>query len=78
MKREDLIYIVKIFKNDGVDIKTGIRLKEKQAMDLLDVFWENVPHPEGANLIFSPEEFGLSKDASAEEIVDFALNYKGE
>lgn len=78
MSREELVYIVKIFKNNGVDINTGIKLKERQAMDLMDVFWDNVSHPEGANLIFAPQDFGLLENASAEEIVDFALNYKEE
>lgn len=73
MTREELIRIVNIFKNDGFDVVTGKKLREREITDLMDEFDGNVNHPEGVNIIFGPEDFGLKKDASAEEIVDFAL-----
>lgn len=73
MTREELIRIVNIFKNDGMDEVTGKKLREREITDLMEEFDENVKHPEGVNIIFGPEDFGLKADASAEEIVDFAL-----
>ena len=73
MTREDLIRIVNIFKNDGIDIETGRKLREREIYDLLDKFDENVKNSAGSEIIFGPEDYGLSVDATAEEIVDFAM-----
>ena len=76
MTREDLIRIVNVFKNDGIDVETGRKLRENEFYDLLDNFDENVEHPAGSEIIFGPEDYGLPADATAEEIVDFAMEKK--
>ena len=76
MTREDLIRIVNVFKNDGVDVETGRKLRENEIYDLLDKFDEYVEHPAGSEIIFGPEDYGLPADATAEEIVDLAMNKK--
>ena len=49
---------------------------------LIEEFNKNVPHPNGANLFFYPENFNARKfdrlnyNPTVEEVVDIALNYK--
>ena len=73
MLRDDLIRIVKIFQNDGIDEITKKKVTEDQVDDYMDFFDDNVSHEAGVNLIFELEKYGLSPNATAEEIVDFAL-----
>lgn len=73
MLREDLIRIVNILRNNCYDEVSGNILREREIMDLMDFFDDNVSHSEGTNIVFAPTKFGLNEDATAEEIVDFAL-----
>ena len=73
MLRDELIKIVKIFQNDGIDETTNKRISENQVADFMDFFDDHVKHEAGVELIFDLEAYGLSKDATPEEIVDFAL-----
>lgn len=55
---------------------------EEELDGLMEIFSDNVPHPDGANLFFYPENYNARKDdisqynPSVEEVVDKALNYK--
>ena len=73
MLRDELIRIVKIFQNDGIDGATGKKVRGDQVDDFMDFFDDNVKHEGGVELVFEPETYGLPKDATAEQIVDFAL-----
>lgn len=69
LSREELIELVNKIsdpKNDDEDINQW-----------LEAFQRNVPHPEAADLIFWPRNYGLGSNPTAEEIVDKALSYKG-
>lgn len=46
---------------------------EVESARLADMFTENVPHPDGTDLIFYPKK----EFKSPEELVDYALAYKG-
>lgn len=78
MSGEELIKLVKIISNAGFDVDTGKKYNEKEIDRLVEIFEENIPHPGGSDLIFYPDLCGLPNDASPEEIVDAALNYKEE
>jgi len=78
MSKEELLKLVKIISNAGLDEDTGKKYSEKEIDRLVEVFEENISHPGGADLIFYPELCGLSNDVSPEEIVCVALNYKEE
>lgn len=74
MTRKELIDIGrKIVTCDGT---------EKEINDLSELFDKNVPHPNGSNLFFYPENYNARKDnisaynLSIEEIVDKCLAYK--
>ena len=73
MLRDELIRIVKIFQNDGIDGATGKKVSGNQVADFMDFFDDNVNHEAGVEIVFEPETYGLPKDATAEQIVDFAL-----
>ena len=73
MLRDDLIRIVRIFQNDGIDETTNKMITNDQMCDFMEFFDDNVNHEAGTELIFDSERYGLAKDATAEEIVDFAL-----
>jgi len=55
---------------------------EKDQAELYDLFSKNVPHPNGANLFFYPENYNARRDSlkdynpTVEEVVDRALSYK--
>ncbi|MCT4640194.1 MAG: bacteriocin immunity protein [Bacteroidales bacterium] len=74
MTREELIEIgIKIYNAEGTD----------EEIDLLsDLFDENVPHPDGSNLLFYPENYNARKNdlkdynPTVEEIVAKCLAYK--
>ncbi|KAB8154297.1 colicin immunity protein [Kordia sp. TARA_039_SRF] len=74
MNREELIELgKKIIACEGTE----------EEIDLLyEEFNKNVPHPDGANLFFYPENYNARKDnisdynPSVEEVVDKALAYK--
>ncbi len=74
MKREELIELgYKIVNCEG---------SEDEIDELMELFDENVPHPDGANLFFYPENYNARKDdisqynPTVEEVVDKALNYR--
>jgi len=74
MTREELIELgKKIVSAEGT---------EEQLNEWMDVFGENVPHPNGAALFYWPENYNARKDdiskynPSVEEVVDKALSYK--
>ncbi|MDI9881117.1 bacteriocin immunity protein [Flectobacillus longus] len=55
---------------------------EEEHTELLLLFDNNVPHPQGSTLFFYPENYNARKDdrsqynPSVEEVVDKALSYK--
>jgi|GEM_PF-2269961 len=75
MLREELIEIGYKIINWGEDDEKGLN-------ELINLFNDNVPHPNGFNLMSYPENFNASRDdlskynPSVEEVVDKCLNYK--
>lgn len=75
MTRQELIEL-------GQQIVRPDNLSESEVDALYDTFNRNVPHPDGANLFFFPENYNarttdLSKyKPTVEEVVDRALGYK--
>jgi hypothetical protein len=74
MTREELIVLGKKIVNcEGT---------EEEINEMYDMFSKNVPHPDGANLFFYPENYNARKDniseynPSVEEVVDKCLAYK--
>ena len=74
MTRKELIEVGRrIVERDGT---------EKEIDDLSELFDKNVPHPNGSNLFFYPENYNARKDniseynPSIEEVVDKCLAYK--
>ncbi len=74
MSREELIALgKKIIAAEGT---------EEEFIIMYDLFSRNVPHPNGANLFFYPENYNSRIDKIAEynpaveEVVDKCLNYK--
>ena len=74
MKRGDLIKIGnKIINCQGT---------EEEIDRLIELFNKNVPHPNGANLFFYPENYNARKDdrskynPTVQEVIDKALNFK--
>ena len=55
---------------------------EEEVNDLIDLFDRNVPHPNGANLFYWPENYNSRKcdistyNPSVEEVVDLTLRHK--
>ena len=74
MNRNQLIELgVKIINCQGT---------EKEIDEMIELFNNSVPHPNGANLFFYPENYNAKRDTiseykpTVEEVVDIALNYK--
>lgn len=74
MTREQLIELgIKIVNCEGT---------EEEIDAMYELFSKNVPHPNGANLFFYPENYNARKHdlskykPTVEEIVDKALSYK--
>ena len=74
MTREELIELgKKIINCEGA---------EKEIDEMYDLFSKSVPHPNGANLFFYPENYNARRDdlskynPTIEEVVDKALRYK--
>lgn len=76
LSREELIDLVNIIMNSGVDSKTGKEYTDSEVIRMVQIFESNITSPDGSDLIFYPDLCGLNIDASAEEIVDAGLNYK--
>lgn len=55
---------------------------EQEIDEMIALFNKNVPHPNGANLFFYPENYNarttciVHYNPSVEEVVDLAMNYK--
>lgn len=75
LSKVELIDLVRIIMNSGDDEKTGKEYTEDEVHRMVIIFEENVPNPNGRDLIFYPVDCGLGDDPSAEEIVEAALNY---
>ena len=74
MTREELIELAgKIVNCQGT---------EEEIDEMSDTFNKNVPHPNGVNLFYYPENYNKKKydvpeyNPTIEEVVDKALNYK--
>lgn len=75
LSKAELIELVKILMNGGVDEKNGKEYTEDEFHRMLDIFMENSLNQNKSDLIFYPEDCGLGEDPTAEEIVEAALNY---
>lgn len=73
MTRKEVERIVGIFKNDGIDKVTGKKVKERAIYDFLDQIDDLVGYEGASEVIFAPEDYGLSKEATIEEIVNYIL-----
>lgn len=73
LTREEVIRIIDIFKNDGIDKRTGKKVSEKAVYDFIDSIDELVGQNDASEVIFAPEEYGLKKEATSEEIANFLL-----
>ncbi|SEW24176.1 Colicin immunity protein / pyocin immunity protein [Chryseobacterium wanjuense] len=76
MTKEELIELgYKIVNAEGT---------EEQIDEYYELFSKNVPHPNGANLFFYPENYNARTDdlskynPSVEEVVELALSYKAK
>ncbi len=55
---------------------------EEEIEEMIDMFNSKVPHPNGANLFFYPENYNARRDdlskynPTVEEVVEKVLNYK--
>jgi Colicin immunity protein / pyocin immunity protein len=68
LTRNELIELVgRIMRGEGDS--------QEEADRLVDLFVENVPHPEADDLIFYPEKV-FGREPTAEEVVDAALSYR--
>jgi hypothetical protein len=56
--------------------------REEEHCKLLNLFSENVPHPNGSSLFYCPENYNARRDdlskynPTVEKVVDKALSYK--
>lgn len=73
MERQELINLVEILSNGGMDSKTGKQYSEKEYDRLMELFERNIKNKNGSDLLFYPEDCGLPSDATVEEIVDKAM-----
>jgi hypothetical protein len=68
--RQELIDLIEKIRDPECD--------EDEAISLLQVLSQNVPHPGVSGLIFWPEQYGLTAYPAADEILEKALNYEPE
>ena len=61
------------FKNDGVDKVTGKNVNENTVYDFIDLIDEQVGYEGASEVIFAPEDYGLDKNATTEDIVNYLL-----
>lgn len=73
MIKEKMIEFVNIVKNDAIDPKTGKRISQNKLDDIMEFFDDHAKCEGGSEIVFDPESYGLSKDATPEEIVERAL-----
>lgn len=72
LSREELIDLVEAIIN-MCDKDTKKELTEKEHAALVAKFKKGINHSGGSDLIFYPEDVGLSKNPTVEEIVELAL-----
>ncbi len=65
-----------ISKAEYVEIVERLKNADDNAKFYLDLLERNLPHPRISDLIYWPENEGLTDDSTSEEIVDKAMNYK--
>ncbi len=65
-----------ITKTELIEIVERIRNADENTNFYLNVLDIHLPHPRISDLIFWPENEGLSDDSTSEEIVEVAMNYK--
>lgn len=65
-----------ITQEELVEIVERIRNGDDNTEFYLAVLNVNLPHPRISDLIFWPENEGLSDESTSEEIVEVAINYK--
>lgn len=75
MTRDEVFRIVNIFKNDGVDSVTGKKISERAVWELLESIDKLMGYDEASEVIFAPEDFGLNKEATVEEIVNYIWDH---
>ncbi len=73
MTRKEVERIVGIFKNHGIDKETGKRVKENVIHGFFDEIDDLMGYEGASEVIFVPEEYGLDKEATIQEIVDYIL-----
>ncbi len=69
----------KLSRDDLIELANKIRDPQNDDDDIerwMDLFQQNVPHPEASDLIFWSQNHGLGSNPTTEEIVDKALSYK--
>ena len=71
MTKDEVLRIVNIFKNNGVDSVTGKKISERAVWELLESIDKLMGYDEASEVIFAPEDFGLNKKATVEEIVNY-------
>lgn len=81
LSRFELTLRVSVTRDELIALVRRIRDVEGEPAevrdDLMDVFAENVPHPSGYFLLFSPELVTFEdRQLTDEEVVDIALGYK--
>lgn len=75
MTQDEVFRIVNIFKNDGVDSVTGKKISERAVWELLESIDKLMGYDEASEVIFAPEDFGLNKEATVEEIVNYIWDH---
>lgn len=73
MTKNEVFRIVEIFKNDGVDKVTGKKVNQNTVYDFIDLIDELAGYEGASEVIFAPEDYGLNKNATTEEIVNYLL-----
>lgn len=73
LTNEELIRIIEIFRNEGIDRLTGKELTEKETYIFLNLIDETVGRMNSTDVIFAPKSFGLTDNATAEEIAKYLL-----
>nr|WP_298543114.1 bacteriocin immunity protein [uncultured Lachnoclostridium sp.] len=73
LSKQELIDLVEVIMNGGYDKTTGKKCSEEEHFQMVVKFKKSIKHPGGSDLIYYPEDVGLPRDATAEQIVDLAM-----
>ncbi|HAA15350.1 MAG TPA: hypothetical protein DCE41_28095 [Cytophagales bacterium] len=68
--------VTDITKEELVEVVQRISNADENVHFYLELLDQNLPHPRISNLIYWPNEEGLSDDVTAEQIVEIAMQYK--